>query len=470
MSSTTPANASDELTYGVELEFLYAYIRAEGPEEKPDPWTQVKPERKKLLRERNLSQPPVYYFPTARTILFMESGDIVPDEPIAKLVQGTLESVGCRAHLTSVCGMTPTRGTGRQHTWWQKDWAVKQDNSVEKDDAAGFGFASVEVNTPILSALDPSSYEKVELAVNTLKQQHRLSINSTCGLHVHVGLGQAEIPLLTVQKLATILWFGQDFIANLVQPERRHSDYGEAGIWTLSSLSQRPFAEPDASVEYHTWMGDVLGGVIPTSTHLASALSAADRYMKDIWDMDSLRDLTLFKNVFTAERLGFDFSRLVWGSNIANQARSPTFEVRVLEGTLNARTITAWSKLWAGLLQFAHNSNVELFRDFLRKLVRDYLDCGYNHSRYYRGTEMVDERKSVKSTGRFLTELAGVSSVFTLEAAEHLKMKMGLVHFQCCDHSDSLPFNGDPSDSAVDLGLFGTLGDIVPSRCPIHDA
>ncbi|KAI1414816.1 hypothetical protein F5Y13DRAFT_197347 [Hypoxylon sp. FL1857] len=115
-------------------------------------------------------------------------------------------------------------------------WSVGSDSSVSEHHYEGYNWQPVEVRSPAMWTR-PESFEQVQFVVNILTSSHRLRINPTCGLHVHVGNGKWFLPGKHIRRLGTFLWAADPMISRLHPPWRRISESSRS-IRYETTLSQ----------------------------------------------------------------------------------------------------------------------------------------------------------------------------------------------------------------------------------------
>lgn len=85
---------------------------------------------------------------------------------------------------------------------------VSDDQSVhriEGEDIDGYGFVDVEVSSRILSE---GCFAEVEKVYALIQNNIRTQVNSSCGLHYHIGIG--HLSLESVKKLVTLVMVAED--------------------------------------------------------------------------------------------------------------------------------------------------------------------------------------------------------------------------------------------------------------------
>jgi hypothetical protein len=116
-----------------------------------------------------------------------------------------LQAAGFKAYV-STWGWDNTSDDEEQQ---QDCWVIKRDGSVRPDrddpDIRFYNFRDVEVVSPVLLNI-PESHQAVREVTKILTNSFRVSVNSSCGLHVHVGDGTKGFPMSTLRHLAACIW------------------------------------------------------------------------------------------------------------------------------------------------------------------------------------------------------------------------------------------------------------------------
>lgn len=229
------------LTYGVELEFLVQFVLGDGKDihhpQKPPSVTRLP---QTLVDELSHFSPSSESWKKKvssflQTLIREVLRDArVPVEP--DVYPPTLKEEYPRA-LEDL----PTRRLLR----YQK-WVVKGDDTVCKPPENGYGYAGIEVTTPRLDGTD-ASFMMVRYVVNLLTAKFRITVNDTCGLHVHVGCG-GGFDLTGIRRIMGILYSADRLLATLHPPIRRFNRWapsirdrsGLARGMTASDCSKPP--------------------------------------------------------------------------------------------------------------------------------------------------------------------------------------------------------------------------------------
>lgn len=104
-------------------------------------------------------------------------------------------------------------------------WEVKWDISLRapllsrSDPRRVYQWVPMEVVSPVFFAVE-ESFEKVAFVCDLLTKRFRTNVNSSCGLHVHVGDGERGFRLEQLKTLMAALWCFEPQIQRLHPPER----------------------------------------------------------------------------------------------------------------------------------------------------------------------------------------------------------------------------------------------------------
>ncbi|OTB01880.1 hypothetical protein M426DRAFT_14034 [Hypoxylon sp. CI-4A] len=114
-------------------------------------------------------------------------------------------------------------------------WAVKDDISVNSY-TPGYNWVSIELVSPVARA-SPEAFAAIRYTLDMLCSTYRITVNNTCGLHVHVGDGDEHMPKEHISRIMGLLWAVDPLLACLHPLGRRGSSYSPS-IRTGSYLSQ----------------------------------------------------------------------------------------------------------------------------------------------------------------------------------------------------------------------------------------
>ncbi|KAM0379629.1 hypothetical protein ACHAPK_000205 [Fusarium culmorum] len=111
-----------------------------------------------------------------------------------------------------------------EHSSADQLWIISADLSVKErdnrsDDTYCTLWDAVEISSPPLYASE-EAYNLISALVRLLTTNLRVRVNSTCGLHVHVGNGHHQIDLRALRNYAALLWASEPVLSTLDCPTR----------------------------------------------------------------------------------------------------------------------------------------------------------------------------------------------------------------------------------------------------------
>jgi len=247
----------------------------------------------------------------------------------------------------------------QESDFWTDHWIVKKSNSAEpgpeEQELAGCLWASLEISSPKLPALDPRTLSVLRTVVRALNRHCRITVNYSCEIHVHLGRTDGEaFSLTSLKNLASLCWLTEPTLRLLKDPSSPNFNH----IYTWSS----PLRE---------------------HSRLAKSLAKRDftgrrKRAGALMDMEEMMALTAIFNAsdYVAlgrllsgdtkpfRRLGFNFS--AFGLEDERAGRSPrSVEVRFLEGYWGEDEVLGWVEVCIALAVVA----VEEPKDRLFRLV-----------------------------------------------------------------------------------------------------
>ncbi|KAM0188570.1 hypothetical protein ACHAPQ_000911 [Fusarium lateritium] len=110
-------------------------------------------------------------------------------------------------------------------------WIVKTDGSVDEDggrtEAPKYSWESVEIASPPMYACD-EAYRLVSAVVRLLTTKLRVRVNTSCGLHVHVGNGPHPLDMRAARNYAALLWASEPVLSTLQCPTRSFAGWSRS--------------------------------------------------------------------------------------------------------------------------------------------------------------------------------------------------------------------------------------------------
>lgn len=265
-------------------------------------------------------------------------------------------------------------------------WFVKEESTANEECRVGPGlyldWNNVEITTPVYATPTsgdiqwPSSIGDV---TRLIRQSCRVRTNNTCALHIHVGLRSLESQghqepelhlcqkLVTLKKLATLLWLAEDRIMTLCHPLRRKPDGGwNASLRRSVSLEDIVYNAPlfisKNNEEYAAWLGPAFesAGAASQHSHVIAKMSA-------IWTAKTWYQMaSLLKHPEIRGKLVFDFSQL---------SRIGTVEFRPMEASFDEALMKHWTAICTRIVMYANldasNDNIQRYQSTIVNLLKD---------------------------------------------------------------------------------------------------
>ncbi|KAI0817089.1 putative amidoligase enzyme-domain-containing protein [Xylaria sp. FL0064] len=105
------------------------------------------------------------------------------------------------------------------------DWQVDPDPSIsETVPSLPYTFVGVEVSSPVQYAT-PEAFDVINRAISTITSKFRCIVDVSCGLHVHVGLGEERLSLEQIRRIASLSYAVEPLLFTLHDPVRRVNNY-----------------------------------------------------------------------------------------------------------------------------------------------------------------------------------------------------------------------------------------------------
>jgi hypothetical protein len=226
----------------------------------------------------------------------------------------------------------------------------------------------VEVASRILPE---THFNEVERVYSLIQSCMRTHINSSCGLHIHVGINHLSVE--STKKLVTLLWILEQkgLFEKICAPHRASSNwcqpvsqYSRAVMMCSEDHAQ---TLPNMSLLYH----------VPQLYGMAGTLR---RGLTRIWNCDTIdkiaKETKTFKGTYGydaddtySRRGGFALRNITWGLGIQDNVvlGDLTIEFRYKESTGSASQDHHWLKLCLGFVRGAEWP-VERFRNVVWEL------------------------------------------------------------------------------------------------------
>lgn len=314
------------LTFGVELEFVIAILPSSVPDPDPDDPRQA----------TGILETPV---PNIEKIALKHRDhiDYKIHAAIAMAITNALHSIGVPAHAVFQTNETipdPTSASAQDHL---HGWEVKRDTSVfppELEDdhpQKVYDWYSVELASPAFHAVDVA-FQEILLVCQMLPHRFRVNVNSSCGLHVHVGNGADGLALREVQNLMALLWTFEPQI-HMLHPSGRTSE--GAALFCRSLRGKRKYFDRG-----------LLKWVMLTDAQAVARIYA----MQSVGELVEWLAKRRFYHAYKLENLVDDEEE-----EERKGGTKRTVEFRQHEGTLDGERVVAWARTVIALVDFARN-------------------------------------------------------------------------------------------------------------------
>ncbi|RYP25845.1 hypothetical protein DL767_008236 [Monosporascus sp. MG133] len=327
--------AESEITFGVEFEFL------------------VDTDKLLSLRPEEANAAPISSMPLPST------SPRIKAIKVANIVKNRLEEAGLSpVQVTKELYVIPRDISELECT----TWVVKKDITVKKS-IGDIQYAGMEVTSPVLPNTS-KGYEELAKAVKAIRQVETVLFNESCGLHVHVGRGDAGIELLPLQKFASLLLLGGEWILDNVHPARRR------GRWPCyrNSTDSR-LARLNIDLEEVEARPDEAGAPWLRACDLENPSRRIKNQVKYLWKAKSSMELGQWLKGFNMRRLAYDVRQQGAASENRRFEYKRTIEFRQADGDLSDEGFPiAWVKVATGMLAWAFNADLETFRSTIQEV------------------------------------------------------------------------------------------------------
>ncbi|KAI1149302.1 putative amidoligase enzyme-domain-containing protein [Nemania diffusa] len=103
-------------------------------------------------------------------------------------------------------------------------WRVTNDSSISEMGGSPYILIPIEINSPVYYA-SPDGFDAVKTAIALITSKFRCTVNSSCGVHVHVGMGLERLSLDQVRRMASLCYAVEPLLFTLHHPVRRVNKY-----------------------------------------------------------------------------------------------------------------------------------------------------------------------------------------------------------------------------------------------------
>ncbi|RDW65265.1 hypothetical protein BP5796_09957 [Coleophoma crateriformis] len=328
------------LTFGIELEFALATV----PIGKPDPHPED-PRQVYFHDPSNPANPPSTTSTFIYTILTHVAQTLtqhhVPAIPILKRSQTTTFS---------------------------RNWLVKTDASIQPPNPTSalyphaYRWYAVEVVSPAYYH-SPSTTDACRKVIRILREQYRMVVNESCGLHVHVGNGLDGLDGKWLRNLMGVLWTFEAQLESLF-PAHRKPRPGQGAEFN--------FALSCASVLARQAEDQTVGE--------GSSLAWMITQQKREWGLEQIlarRDVAELCGIMASQYgpaikcLPYHIQGLNPRDTSAGvEGSKKTIEFRQHQGTMDEEAVVMWVETVVLIVEFARDVEEERLMEWLREYIK----------------------------------------------------------------------------------------------------
>ncbi|KAH7330148.1 putative amidoligase enzyme-domain-containing protein [Rhexocercosporidium sp. MPI-PUGE-AT-0058] len=322
--NVVPTTMVSALTFGVELEFLMAYL----PDDTPPP----DPSESRLLRLEYTKADISTYHDLTKDI----SNSRHTDENGGRLIcakrhiRTALSAAGLPIRMEEITEHDRSDFSG---------WDIVEDGSIDEPEDTPYRYLQLEVRSPAY-IFTPSALSEVRLACQTLAEDFCLLSVETSALHVHVGDGERSFDDETTRKLAAFIWAFEPQL-NSIHPLHRQNTY-----YTTSMR---------ASSRYSTWYQERYDRIPSGITGALDLLACADIAAL----CEQIKDESGYLKSCQVSFCG------IKAASTNPEHGKKTVEWRQHEGTLDGEEVTNWIAVVMGIMYFVRDAPTRYFFDVL---------------------------------------------------------------------------------------------------------
>ncbi|MCJ1465659.1 hypothetical protein MMC07_004278 [Pseudocyphellaria aurata] len=243
-------------------------------------------------------------------------------------------------------------------------WTVATDVTVTSVDGSE-NWCAVEVKSPVLY-YSGRALERVEQIVEFLVSKFDLSVNKTCGLHVHVGNEHKGFAMRTLKNFASLITVFERQLGSLHPTDR------------LQNIHAKPVHRVFRNDATPREKLSIIGR-LDTVEALIRQFHTVGNPTPEEWLLSMAEWIPREDELFD-RNMAFNFFNL--------QAGEPyqTIEFRQHQGTLNPNAITHWIRLACSLVELSHTGRVDL-----GDLIKSHIDdADYTVIDFFRDLSLPD--------------------------------------------------------------------------------
>jgi hypothetical protein len=309
------------------------------------------------------------------------AGLVVPERPqdiegLHRQAYESLASTIAAVKQRSITLHDIASSESRESDYWDTHWIIKKANSAlpsraEEAEGPRCHWVPVEIcspKQPLDELNSKASLRAIAAVLTALRDRHRVVVNYTCDVHVHVGRRDGRpLSLTTLKRLATMLWLSEDMIRRVRDPAS--PNFHNVFTWGAEVKQHSRLAHMVANEQYecHATVAGAKSSMPRSLRRAVRAMWSGPEEARKcayalgvIWQASSYAALGKLLSGPTRQfrRLGFNFSSL--GEEDERARTGPrTVEFRVLEGTVDGDLVCAWVMLCWKLVAVAGDHDVK---------------------------------------------------------------------------------------------------------------
>ncbi|KAI0136284.1 putative amidoligase [Xylariales sp. AK1849] len=353
----TPDNFVPEMTFGVEVEVILFWIQQKKGHDRDrlqleNPGAIIVPHE---IADRTL-------FCRAHVISFLRSngvdindfnplnGDSIPPRGAEKVPANAANSNEQEYHRWEF-------KTDASVDIWDEDELAMED--VISNGLEGVVPVGLELASPALGD-ERAAYEEIGTVVSLVRHNYRCTINDTCGLHVHVGMGPGYIPDEVIRRIAALLW-ALDPILSPLHPEDRQENAFAMQNRTACNLAYGMTGETANQIG-----NTELDLTIQLPVDLPESESSRCDIEQGVREILKCNEATAVARLMSDrgnKNMAYSFDS--YTADGRRDRYKPTIEFRQGAGTLNTTWIQVWASICVRICEYAAQDMTEGDLEFI---------------------------------------------------------------------------------------------------------
>lgn len=258
-------------------------------------------------------------------------------------------------------------------------WRLINDISAKPGDDLKYSpyeWVGKEVTSEILMANNPEYEEKIKDMCHAIRNC-RVHLNTSTGVHVHIGRGDNGLTLRTVKRIATLIWLVDTQLLSLQHPSRWDNKHCQS-LRKMSKLAHCTDPSPGCSgfdlaetePENATELRDNIPNDLPDFLMTKISKVWATKDLESLAHlMSNTNDANARNPMRSAIRGTVGFRRFLPAGKTGGNIN--TVEFRQMAGSLDPNHISRWIRVCVHLMDFARLSNNKDFCSLVAKAARN---------------------------------------------------------------------------------------------------